>query len=181
MNTEGAIRMIVRPVRHDDVPAVIDLLNREIVTGVNIFRLVPLDETMAMRWWNLHGQGRYQAVVVEIRSETGGQPRFAGWASLSPHSAYEGYNRTAEISVWVDQAHRGMGCGKALVTELLGGCADRQIRTVISRIESNNRASIRLHESCGFKHVGLLEDVGEKFGRSLSVALMQHHADPGKR
>jgi L-amino acid N-acyltransferase YncA len=38
-----------------------------------------------------------------------------------------------------------------------------------------------LHESCGFKHVGLLEDVGEKFGRSLSVALMQYHADPGKR
>lgn len=173
--------MIVRPVRHDDVPTVIELLNREIVGGINIFRLVPLDESMAMRWWRLHGQGRYQAVVVEIEPEAGGQPRFAGWASLSPHSAYEGYDRTAEISVWVDQAFRGMGCGKALVMALLNGCVDRQIRTVISRIESNNRASIRLHESCGFKHVGLLADVGEKFGQSLSVALMQYHADPGKR
>jgi L-amino acid N-acyltransferase len=50
---------------------------------------------------------------------------------------------------------------------------------VISRIESNNLASIRLHESCGFKRVGLLEDVGEKFNQSLSVALMQYHVTAG--
>jgi len=173
--------MIVRPVCHDDVPAVIDLLNREILGGINIFRLVPLDETMAMRWWSLHGQGRYQAVVAEVQPDPDSQARVAGWASFSPHSAYEGYDRTAEISVWVDQDHRGIGFGKALVTTLINGCMDRQIRTVISRIESNNRASIRLHESCGFKHVGLLEDVGEKFGQSLSVALMQYHVGAAKR
>jgi L-amino acid N-acyltransferase len=171
--------MIIRPVCHDDVPAVIALLNREILGGLNIFRLVPLDETMAMRWWSLHGQGRYQAVVAEVRSESDGQSRVAGWASLAPHSAYEGYDRTAEMSVWVDQDHRGIGFGKALVTTLLNECPSRRIRTVISRIESNNLASIRLHESCGFKRVGLLEDVGEKFGQSLSVALMQYHVTAG--
>lgn len=158
------------------------LINREIRGGVNIFRLVPLDDIAAQRWWNLHGEGRYQAIVAE-QAEAGGtdsrtSPQFAGWAALTPHSAYEGYDRTAELSVWVEPAARRSGCGRALVTALLESCEQRNIRTVISRIESNNVPSLRLHQACGFEQVGLLRDVGEKFGQSLSVVFMQYHVPP---
>jgi len=168
--------MIVRPPCPADLTSVIALLNREIVEGVNIFRLAPFDDTMAQRWWQVHGQGRYQAIVAEAPSTESLLPtRIAGWATLAPHSVYEGYDRTAEISVWVDAAYRRQGCGRLLIQSLLAQCADRNIRTVLSRIEANNRPSLRLHEVCGFKRVGLLEDVGEKLGQSLSVVLMQYH------
>lgn len=172
--------MIIRPVRPSDLTSVIALINREISGGVNIFRLVPLDDDAAQRWWSLHGEGRYQAVVAERFEPAvdGGQaaaPRFAGWATLTPHSAYEGYDRTAEISVWVEPPARRSGCGRALVSNLLQSCSQRNIRTVISRIESRNTASIRLHQTCGFTHAGLLQDVGEKFGESLDVIFMQYH------
>ncbi len=174
--------MIIRPVRRADLESVISLINGEIRGGINIFRLVPLDDNAAQRWWNLHGEGRYQAIVAE-HTEPGGagaqvSPQFAGWAALTPHSAYEGYDRTAELSVWVEPAARRGGCGRALVTALLESCAERNFRTVISRIESNNVPSLRLHEACGFQRVGLLRDVGEKFGQSLSVVFMQYHVPP---
>jgi L-amino acid N-acyltransferase len=178
----------IRPIRPSDLPAVISLVNREITGGVNIFRLVPLNEIAAQRWWSLHGEGRYQAIVAErfmseqsrpvqadLSAKTESRSCFAGWATFTPHSAYEGYDRTAELSVWVEPDARRNGCGQALVQGLLASCAERNLRTVISRIESENIASIRLHQSCGFSQVGLLKDVGEKFGQSLSVILMQYH------
>lgn len=168
--------MFIRPAESSDLAAMMSLLNREIVDGVNIFRLRPLDQAMAERWWQTHGHGRYRAVVAEhLPPESGSPPQLAGWATLAPHSAYEGYDRTAELSVWVDPAMRRRGCGAMLIGALQASCQQRNIRTVISRIESNNQASLRLHENCGFQRAGLLTDVGEKFGQSLSVVLMQYH------
>jgi len=168
--------MVIRPAESKDLDAIISLLNREIIAGVNIFRIEPLSDAMAGRWWQQHGQGRYQAIVAEtVEEEFDGGANIAGWASLAPHSAYEGYDRTAELSVWVDASMRRRGCGRMLVEAILSRCVERNIRTVVSRIESNNNASLRLHEACGFKHAGLLNNVGEKFGQSLSVVLMQYH------
>ena len=167
----------IRTVRADDLDRVIKLLNREVMGGVNIFRFAPLDAEAARRWWKLHGSGRYQALVAEQpRDRDTGSPQVVGWAAFAPHSAYEGYDRTAEISVWVDAPFRGQGIGKVLIRALLATCHDRNLRTIVSRIEASNLASLRLHESIGFTHVGVLKDVGEKFGRSLDVVLMQYRA-----
>ena len=174
----------IRTVRADDLDRIIELVNREVLGGVNIFRFAPLDAEAARRWWRLHGSGRYQALVAELprthakqpRDRDTGSPQVVGWAAFAPHSAYEGYDRTAEISVWVDAPFRGQGIGKALVRALLTTCNDRNLRTIVSRIEATNLASLRLHESIGFTHVGVLKDVGEKFGRSLDVVLMQYRA-----
>lgn len=167
----------IRTVRADDLDRIIQLLNREVVGGVNIFRFAPLDAEAARRWWKLHGSGRYQALVAEQPCDRDtGSPQVVGWAAFAPHSAYEGYDRTAEISVWVDAPFRGQGIGKVLMRALLATCHDRNLRTIVSRIEATNLASLRLHESIGFTHVGVLKDVGEKFGRSLDVVLMQYRA-----
>jgi phosphinothricin acetyltransferase len=181
----------IRTVRADDLDRVIKLLNREVTGGVNIFRFAPLDAEAARRWWKLHGSGRYQALVAEQprtpgehpgtpgeqpRDQDTGSPQVVGWAAFAPHSAYEGYDRTAEISVWVDAPFRGQGIGKVLMRALLATCHDRNLRTIVSRIEASNLASLRLHDSIGFTHVGVLKDVGEKFGRSLDVVLMQYRA-----
>jgi phosphinothricin acetyltransferase len=181
----------IRTVRADDLDRVIKLLNREVMGGVNIFRFAPLDAEAARRWWKLHGSGRYQALVAEHprtpgehprtpgehpRDRDTGSPQVVGWAAFAPHSAYEGYDRTAEISVWVDAPFRGQGIGKVLMRALLATCHERNLRTIVSRIEASNLASLRLHDSIGFTHVGVLKDVGEKFGRSLDVVLMQYRA-----
>jgi phosphinothricin acetyltransferase len=181
----------IRTVRAEDLDRIIKLFNREVMGGVNIFRFAPLDAEAARRWWKLHGSGRYQALVAEHPGTPGehpgtpgehphdrdtGSPQVVGWAAFAPHSAYEGYDRTAEISVWVDAPFRGQGIGKVLMRALLATCHERNLRTIVSRIEASNLASLRLHESIGFTHVGVLKDVGEKFGRSLDVVLMQYRA-----
>ena len=39
--------------------------------------------------------------------------------------------------------------------------------------DSQNTASVRVHEKLGFRHAGVLREVGFKFGRWLDTVLMQ--------
>lgn len=178
---DGSGDIEIRPAVRSDLESMMRLLNAEILGGVNIFRLAPITAGQADKWWNLHGHGRYRAVVAsrpERQPATAADPQpVLGWATLAPHSAYEGYDRTAEVSVWVDASIRRHGCGRKLLQYLLDTCPQHNIRTVISRIEANNTASLQLHRRCGFQPAGLLRDVGEKMGQSLSVALWQYHVD----
>jgi L-amino acid N-acyltransferase len=45
--------------------------------------------------------------------------------------------------------------------------------SMIGRIEAGGEASRALHASCGFELVGIEREVGRKFNRWLSVAVMQ--------
>ena len=44
---------------------------------------------------------------------------------------------------------------------------------VIARITEGNLNSIHLHESLGFEHIGIMKEVGFKFGKRLDVYLME--------
>jgi len=56
---------------------------------------------------------------------------------------------------------------------LLHHAKAKGFHTVIGRISDGNPASNRLHESVGFKYVGLLKQVGFKFDRFIDVHIYQ--------
>ena len=45
--------------------------------------------------------------------------------------------------------------------------------SVLSRVTEGNDASFALHDRLGFRHVGTLEKLGEKFGRRHDVRMYQ--------
>ena len=47
------------------------------------------------------------------------------------------------------------------------------LHTILSRIAQDNPVSIHLHESVGFREVGVMREVGLKFGKLLNVHLLQ--------
>ena len=95
-----------------------------------------------------------------------------GFASLSPYRSKPAYNTTVEDSVYVDRDARGLGAGKALLTEVIG-MAEARLHTIVAHISDPEGASVALHRACGFTIVGVQKEVGRKFGRWLDVVLMQ--------
>ncbi|NDH97689.1 MAG: N-acetyltransferase family protein, partial [Actinobacteria bacterium] len=77
-------------------------------------------------------------------------------------------------SVYVDAGARGLGVGKALLNEIVAMAKARGFHTVIAHISDTEGASVALHQACGFKVVGVQQEVGRKFGRWLDVTVMQH-------
>jgi phosphinothricin acetyltransferase len=53
-------------------------------------------------------------------------------------------------------------------------CKKIGLKNIIAVIgDSDNMASINLHKKLGFRKVGILREVGFKFGRWIDVVLMQ--------
>ncbi len=96
-----------------------------------------------------------------------------GWGSLSSVSDRHAWDRTVEISTYVDESHHRTGVGRALGTDLLARAKALGHHMVISRIAGENAASISLSESLGFEYVGVMHEVGWKFGRWLDVVMLE--------
>jgi phosphinothricin acetyltransferase len=77
------------------------------------------------------------------------------------------------LSVYVKSEFRGEGIGKKLISAILSTGKECGLHTVLSRIVEGNAASIHLHEVLGFKNVGTMREVGQKFDRLLDVRIMQ--------
>ena len=123
--------------------------------------------------WLTGREGRYPVLVATIGDA------LVGWGSLSQWSPRGAYARTAEVSVYVDRQARGHGIGSGLLAELIRIAPAGGVAVLLARIAGDNPASVALHESLGFSHIGTQRRAGEKFGRVLDVELMDLHLDGG--
>lgn len=85
--------------------------------------------------------------------------RLLGWAALSRVSKRKAYAGVAEVSVYVAAAARGQGVGRALLQALILESERNGIWTLQASIFPENQASLKLHESLGFRIVGHRERV----------------------
>ena len=161
----------IRPATIADLPAITGIYNDAILTTTATFDTEPKTIAEQRAWFEDHGP-RY-AVLVAVSGGT-----VTGWASLSPWSDRCAYADTAEISVYVEAAHRGRGIGRALAEATVAAAREAGLHTLLSRIAEGNEPSVRLTESLGFRHVGVMHEVGFKFGKRLDVYLMELLLEP---
>lgn len=160
-----------RPATVADLKAITDIYNEAVVTTDATFDLEAKTEEEQGIW--LAGHDRMHPVFVAELDGT-----VVGWASLSEWSSRSAYAGTAEISLYIKEEFRGKGAGRKLLKDIMLEGEKVGLHTVLARITTANVASIHLHESAGFEQLGVMREVGEKFGRMLDVLLMQriYHA-----
>ncbi|MEM8811383.1 MAG: N-acetyltransferase family protein [Pseudomonadota bacterium] len=83
-----------------------------------------------------------------------------GWAALSPVSSRCVYAGVAEVSVYVSEAARGRGVGRALLSDLISRSEALGIWTLQAGIFPENIGSLGLHQDLGFKVLGVRERLG---------------------
>lgn len=155
----------LRPMAPDDWPAVGAVYAEGIATGDATF------ETEAPGWeaWDAG-----HLPDCRIVAERGGE--VVGWAALSPVSGRCVYAGVAETSVYVSSAARGAGVGRALLEALVAESEARGLWTLQAGIFPENRASVALHERCGFRVVGRRERLGRLAGRWRDVLLLERRS-----
>ena len=87
-----------------------------------------------------------------------------GWAALSPVSSRRCYRGVAEDAVYVAPEAQGLGIGRALLEALIEGAEAAGIWTVQASIFPENKASLVLHERCGFRVVGIRKRIAKRDG-----------------
>ena len=160
-------QMHVRLARLADAEVIRDIYNAEVTGSTATFDLVPRTAEEQVAWLDDH-RGPYPAIVA-----VDGADAVMGFGSLSVFRDRPAYATTVEDSVYVDHPARGTGVGRLLLAALVDLATQHGFHSIIARIGGDNQASIRLHEACGFRMVGVEQEVGRKFSRWLDVSILQ--------
>ncbi|MBZ0297787.1 MAG: GNAT family N-acetyltransferase, partial [Anaerolineae bacterium] len=99
-----------------------------------------------------------------------------GWAALSPVSSRCVYAGVAEESIYIAEAARGYGVGKALLSALVVESERAGIWTIQTGIFPENVVSIVLHKKCGFREVGYRERISCMDGWWRDVIFMERRS-----
>ncbi|HEY5709920.1 MAG TPA: arsinothricin resistance N-acetyltransferase ArsN1 family A [Solirubrobacterales bacterium] len=141
MNEQAA-----RPALLDDAEAMCAIYNAAISERSSTFETKPRSAT---DFETRIGDNQFPLLVSD------GDKGVIGWAGIASYSARPCYAGIGECSVYVAASARGRGVGTAL-TEALAAAAERRgFHKMIGKLFTDNLASVRLVERCGFKTVGV--------------------------
>lgn len=157
----------VRAATEDDVPAITDIYNHEVLHGTATFDTEPKTLEDRVRWFRETNRPPHCVIVAE----DGGL--VAGWGCLHPFHARAAYRFSTEDSVYIHRDRRGEGIGKLILAGLVERARRAGFHTVLAGMSEGNEASVRLHRSFGFELIGVQREVGYKFERWLDVTWMQ--------
>jgi phosphinothricin acetyltransferase len=163
----GAIIMdsvIVRDAVPADLPRIAAIYDEQVRTAISTFDVA----SPGLGYWEARLASEQPGDHLLVVDDGSGAVGYAYSSAYRPRPAYD---RTREVSVYLDSSARGQGLGRLLYDELLGRLRADGIHQVLAVVALPNDASEALHRACGFTQVGLLPEVGWKFDRWIDTAL----------
>jgi phosphinothricin acetyltransferase len=161
------MKVEIEPMRAEDWPAVRAIYVQGIATGDATFDTEAPD-------WDRWDAGHLEACRLVARD---GNDDVVAWAALSPVQRKSAYRGVAEGSLYVLEDARGTGVGRRLSEAMIEAAEAASIWTLELWIFPENRASIELCESLGFRIVGVRERIGKRAGRWRDVVLMERRSE----
>lgn len=156
----------IRRIEPDDLPAVLDIYNHYVLhTPVN-FDIDPRTLEQRREWLaQFSPSGKFQCFVAD----DGGKA--VGYACSMAFKEKAAYATTIETSIYCAPDRGGQGIGRKLYATLFEAIKGEDIHRAFAGITLPNAGSVAIHESFGFRHVGIYGEVGRKFGKYWDVGL----------
>ncbi len=156
--------MLARPAMASDAGPIARIYSEGIEERIATFETRPRTAADVEAWFD----GRHPIVVVE--DPAGAVIAFAATTTYRPRACYDG---VAEFSVYVARGSRGRGAGRLAMEEILEAASRAGFWKLVSRVFTDNVASLRLLGSLGFREVGVYERHGRLDGRWRDVVIVE--------
>jgi phosphinothricin acetyltransferase len=159
------VKMKIIPLKKEHFVAVSRIYLEGLATGVASF------ETNVPSWdeWD-------EKFITPCRFIALVHGEVAGWCALSLVSKRNAYRGVAEETIYIGSKFQGKGVGKALLTYLISESEKAAFWTLQAGIFPQNKASIALHEQCGFRIVGVREKIAQRDGTWFDNVLMERRS-----
>jgi L-amino acid N-acyltransferase YncA len=149
-----------------DLPGAAAIYDEQVATGISTFDVEP----PPVSYWEHHLDSTEPGDHFLVADDGG---EIVGFAYSSAYRPRPGYRLTRETSVYLTGGSRGHGLGRRIYDDLLDRVRADGIHVALALVALPNPASIALHETCGFQHLGTMREVGRKFDRWLDTAWYQ--------
>lgn len=145
--------MKIRPLIASDFSSVATIYKKGIATGITTF------ETKVPDWesWN-QKYNECCRFVVEKNNIV------VGWCALNKVSKRKVYKGVAEDTIYIDSVFQGKHWGRLLLRHLISESEREGFWTLQAAIFPQNKSSISLHISCGFRVIGVRKKIAQRDG-----------------
>ena len=155
----------------DDLPAIVAIYNSTVPSRQVTADLEPVSIDSRRAWFEAHGPEKRPLWVVEDAG------RVIAWLSFSDFYGRPAYQRTSEVSIYLDEAARGKGLGKKLLAAALEAAPKLGIDTVLGFVFGHNEPSVRLFQAFGFAAWGTLPRVAVLDGVERDLVILGKRLD----
>jgi len=151
------------PLTEKDFPVVKDIYDFYVLHTTATFHTLPaaialLKETIPVN------HPKYKSYIITADNQ------ICGYAFLAPYKDRPAYDRTAEVTVYLNQEYTGKGIGSAALEHLEDDARNSgEIKVLIGIISAENTNSVKLFEKAGYEKCAHFREVGEKFRKILDV------------
>jgi phosphinothricin acetyltransferase len=128
-----------------DAAAIARIYNEGIEERLATFETEARSEEDVARW-----VAEDDPVVVTVEDGA-----VVAWAAAHEYRPRPCYTGVGDFSIYVARARRGRGYGRATLSALIDECEQRGYWKLVSRIFSENEASLALCRAVGFREVGV--------------------------
>ncbi len=162
------MKYVIQNCTENQLPEILTIFNDAILNSTALYDYkVRTMETMQS--WFAEKRASNSPVLGAFSADN----QLIGFVTFTQFRARPAYKYTVEHSVYVRSDMRGYGIGKKLLQEIIKNAVSLNVHVLVGVIDTLNDVSIKLHESEGFKLVGIMNQVGFKFGKWLDAAFYQ--------
>lgn len=160
------VDVATRPVIDEDMATVLAIYAEGLATRNATFETaIPTAEQLRSKW---------QPGMAWV-AELGGQ--VVGWTAIQPVSERACYAGVGETSVYVTETARGRGVGKALLFAQVTEADQAGLWTLQTSIFPENRASLALHRSAGYRTLAVRARVAQLDGVWRDTVMLERRSD----
>lgn len=166
--------LLIRLANTSDCAAILDIYAHYVQhTSITFEYDVPSVSEMEKRM--LSAMSKYPYLVAEVNG------KIAGYAYATDFRYRSAYQWSPECTIYLHHEEKGKGTGYKLYTALFDALRLQGYYNVFGGVALPNEGSVALHRKCGFREIGLYENIGYKHGQWHSTLwfqlVLQPHAD----
>jgi phosphinothricin acetyltransferase len=158
------LSLVIRELEPDDWSAVAEIYWDGMRDGLATF------ETELPSWEEWDASHQYR-LVADLDGDV------VGWSALARISQRRCYAGVAEDSVYVAREVRGLGIGRKLLEALIACAESVGIWTIQAAVFPENRATLALHDRCGFRVVGTRERIAKRDGVWRDTVFLERRSE----
>ena len=156
----------VRDAVEADLPAIIDIYNQSIPSGLSTADIHPISVEERRPWFRQFSPKKRPIWVAERAGEIVGCIYITSFYGGRP-----AYDKTAEVSLYLAPKAQGQGLGTELMQRMINACPQLGVTTLIGMHFDHNEATKRLNDNFGFQQVGHLPEIAEVYGEQRGLLL----------
>ncbi|MFC4687134.1 GNAT family N-acetyltransferase [Epilithonimonas pallida] len=159
--------MTFRDATLEDLPKIVEIYNSTVASRLVTADLEPVSIDSKINWFHQHNS-EFRPLWIVLDSDK----NMVGWVSFQDFYGRPAYQKTAEISIYIDEKYRGKGLGRLILEYAIEKSQDLGIENLLAFIFSHNLPSLNLFEKFGFELWANLKNIAELDGEKRSLIIL---------